>query len=111
MRKISDAPLNESIKDYLAVKGIKSLSILDWYCWPTIIRGRHLFTMHNQNTTNDNIHVNSTDSNFRLKDCEEKDQALTYICPLISLMLNNLEIDSKIAKEKKSEIGKLLFQL
>ena len=83
MRKISDAPLNEAIKDYLALKSIKSLSIFDWYCWPTIIRGRHLFAMHNQ----------------------EKDQALSYICPLISLMLDNLDIDSKMAKEKKSETG------
>lgn len=105
MRKISNAPLNEAIKDYLALKSIKSLSILDWYCWPTIIRGRHLFAMHNLNTISDNPQVNYTDTDFKLKDCEEKDQALSYICPLISLMLNNLDIDSKMAKEKKSETG------
>ena len=107
MRSISESPLNESIKNYLALKSIKQLTVMDWYCLPTIIRGRHLFAMPNKysNLTSAEVSMSQMDGNEQFKEAPEKDQALTYLCPLVSLMLDQIQIDSENEKKKKLESG------
>ena len=105
MRSISESPLNESIKNYLALKSIKHLSVMDWYCLPTIIRGRHLFAMPNKYSNLTSTEVSMSQMDEKVKEAPEKDQALTYLCPLISLMLDQIQIDSENEKKKKLECG------
>ena len=70
---IEDKRLHPAVRDYMRnCKGLRQISEFNSFCWPIIFRGRHLFGMSNEES-----------SSLEL--------SLSYLCPLLSLMLDNSE--------------------
>ena len=70
---IDNKRIHPSIRDYLRNRiGLRQISEFNSYCWPVIFRGRHLFGMSNE-------------------DSSSVDLAFSYLCPLLSLLLEQTE--------------------
>lgn len=70
---IDDKKIHPCVRDYLRnCIGLRQISEFVSYCWPVIFRGRHLFGMSNENSFFEDI-------------------PLSYVCPLLSLLIEQSE--------------------
>jgi superfamily II DNA/RNA helicase len=95
--------LNEYLKEYLYIKNIK-LSSFDSFCWPAILKGLSTLAIPNTYVVNSDwskrnfISKEYLDTNASL----DKDTCLSYLCPLISKLMEQLE-SVQMKKLKKLE--------
>ena len=87
----NDIRLHQSVRDYLNVNGLKKVNEFEQYLWPTIFRGRHVFGL-------------STELDYLINDVPEKNVYLSFIVPLVSLLLHDSE-DQDLIVQPPSEDG------
>jgi hypothetical protein len=121
MLKLGDVPFYTTVKDYLNMCGITRIKEFDWYCWPVVLRGRHLVAIPNESATTTTAFVhdgedrtqmsNSINKNQLGGECEvdydwaskQQQMALSYLCPLMSVMFEELEMNIKEQYEQQTE--------
>ena len=91
MRSLKEAPLHQVVRDYLRLEGVNELSEFDWYAWPAILRGRHLYAMPE---SRDSTHLNGAgrvgegEGGGGQQGSYSLFNSLSYLCPLLSLVLD-----------------------
>jgi hypothetical protein len=121
MLKLSDVPFYSTVKDYLSMYGINRIKEFDWYCWPVVLRGRHLVAIPGEtmaassssaaneaenskaNVNNNNlIEIAEGEVNYDWVS-KQQQMALSYLCPLMSVMLEELEMSIKEQQEQNKK--------
>jgi hypothetical protein len=99
LRQIKKTLINEAIHDYLRLTGKSELSEFDWFVWPAILRGDNLFAMPDNK---DSTHLRQSTMYFQDKAAllaESSFNSMSYLYPLLSLILNQIENENKMRME------------
>lgn len=99
MRKVEDLP-NEPLKLYLKLKGIKTLSVFNSYCWATLFRGNHLFAMPYNTANTSELFSQISEANSWFVDNTDSPESLMYIAMMVSLLIDKVDTDIKAAKAR-----------
>ena len=96
--KLSDVPLERAIHDYLCIKGFNEMTEFESYCWKVVLRGRHLFAMPNPNRNHNDLRL---DNGQFYEVRKERHSFLSYLCPLVSLIIEkvNMELRENMSHE------------
>lgn len=99
IKSLAESPIHGKLKDYFHINGYNSINEFEGYLWQSILRGRHVLA----------VSASDIDSELNYTIRKRKQKVITFFSPVLTLMLQIVERENELTKEKlpaQSEIRK-----